>query len=364
MSASPKPADFEDPFAEVFDGPDLEPAPTPTPRRATGIREWESWRYRDVLIDALSRGELTCRDFAIGVIVSSFANSKGGGRCFPSIKAIAEKARLKVDDRGQCRVVSESIAKLKNLGAIEIEDRRWNQPNGYLLIGGHVESGTPLHVESGTPDNIVIQHNQMTKSGNFEGREANRPPDMLDADMRKIATEERVPEYDHRAQFDKWLAGDKPRNPKAAWRAWCKKYQPDSRSFEGDPIFTPKLRDIAVKAGIPRTEAESVFNAAMKPKLKKKSRVGCVVRWFEGVCKNEAAERRLQEPPAPEPREVGSKPSEALSSSPSTDGMVRTWDGIWRRRDGRPIGPVGTKIPLPGRDGGFINENGCECSLD
>jgi hypothetical protein len=111
MSASPKLASFAGVYYDDPLGPstDPEPAPTPTPRRATGIREWESWRYRDMLIDALSRGELTCRDFAIGVIVASFANRKSGGRCFPSIKAIAEKARLKVDDRGQCRVVDSGL---------------------------------------------------------------------------------------------------------------------------------------------------------------------------------------------------------------------------------------------------------------
>jgi Helix-turn-helix domain len=259
----------------------------PPPRRATGIREWESWRYRDVLIEGLSSGDLTLRDFATGVILASFANRKGGGRCFPSIRSIAEKSGLKVDDRGQCRVVSESLANLKNCGAIETEDRRWNQPNGYLLIGGHVESGTPPHVESGTPDNIVKPTWPKTMPG--EGNQAGIKISVLDDDMKAIATRVGVPEFDQQRWFDRWReinSGRRIRNLKGAWTEWCRTYKPDARDqFEGAPTWTKELWSIASKTGkfADEREAQKLFGKAIK--RKKGKPIAYVVNWWAGVCR-------------------------------------------------------------------------------
>jgi hypothetical protein len=185
----------------------------------------------------------------------------------------------------------------------------------------------------------------LTESGNsHKGRADNRPPIVLDGDMRKIATEGRVPEYDHQAWFDRWLKtnGDKRIvNPKSAWRAWCKTYKRDSRDFEGNPTWTPELLAIAVKAGMPASEAERDFWRQVA-RSQRKRKIRYVIRWWSARCKAYKPE------PKPEPKMAEAPESTNLLPS-KMDELVRDWEGISRRRDGRPIGPVGTQNPPPWR---------------
>jgi hypothetical protein len=192
------------------------------------------------MLAALARDAITPFEFAVGVALSRFADNKTG-KAWPSIRAIAEKVGAKVHPRGKAsgnaRGVSKAVAALKREGLLAVT-QRYNTSSVYLLKGGLDLNGGSGQTCTAMQTNSVSITPPMTKSGiSYNGRGDNRPPIVLDGEMRKIAIDEGVPEYDHRAQFDKLLAGDKPRNPKAAWRAWCNKCKRDSRDFEGNPMW-------------------------------------------------------------------------------------------------------------------------------
>jgi len=262
---------------------DPEPAPTLTPRRARGTREWESWRYRDMLIELRKRGAIDWQALGIGVVLSSFANRNSGGKCFPSIEAIAKKAGLKVDDRGQCRVVSRALAQLKNAGAIEIE-RRFNGPNAYFLKGEALDHGSPVRLDHGVLANMTIQQDHSHV----------RKPIILTEAM-KARGAKKIPVAELQAEFKKMLAYYEDRRPirsqksaVMAWSMWVADKFDDAKDKDGHPIWTAELLAVANKSGkfSGEHEAKRYFLHAVAKSLRKKKPVRSVKMFWVAVVRN------------------------------------------------------------------------------
>ena len=236
-----------------------------------------------MLIELRGRGAIDWQALGIGVILSSFANRNGGGKCFPSIETIAKKAGLKVDDRGQCRVVSRALAQLKNAGAIEVE-RQFNGPNAYFLKGEVVDSGSPVPLDSGVPANMTIQQDQSHV----------KKPIILTEAM-KARGAKKIPVAELQAEFRKMLAYYEARKPirsqksaVTAWSMWVADKFDDAKDKDGHPIWTAELLAVANKSGkfSSEHEAKRYFLHAVAKSLRKNKPVRSVKMFWGAVVRN------------------------------------------------------------------------------
>jgi hypothetical protein len=276
-----------------FYGPTPDPkqtqAPKRQPRNEAKAREWKAWRYRDVLIELRARGAIDWQAMGIGVVLSSFANANSGGKCFPSIEAIAQRAGLKVDDRRQCRVISRALAQLKKAGAIEIE-RQFNGPNVYLLKGEVLDSNSPVHLDSLVPANMTIQQDHSHV----------RKPIILTEAMKARAAK-KIPAADLQAEFEKMLAYYQDRKPitsqksaARAWSMWVADKFNDAKDEYGHPVWTEALWDTARRSGKFADErtAQRHFARTLAKSLRKNKPVNSVKPWWGAVVRNYEPEER------------------------------------------------------------------------
>jgi hypothetical protein len=162
----------------------------------------------DAILAALARGSITHLEFAVGIALSRFADSKSG-ESYPSIRAIAEKIGAKADKRGGCARISAAIATLKREGILEVRQRH-NRSSVYRLTGGvpiEIRWGVPIGIRQPNP---VNGSPPLTKSGDSQGE------DQTDDRARRRHAQDRnrggSPRIRPSISIDKWLGPTLPQS--------------------------------------------------------------------------------------------------------------------------------------------------------
>jgi hypothetical protein len=91
---------------------------------------WRRWEWREALLDALARREITAGAFAIGIALSLFADNRTGESC-ASVAAIAKRVGAPVYKDNDSRTVRDSLTALERAGLVEIVRRGHMKPNRY-----------------------------------------------------------------------------------------------------------------------------------------------------------------------------------------------------------------------------------------